>query len=42
MSLIAELRQRKVFRVAAVYAVVAWLLVQMVATAAEAGVPDRH
>ncbi len=32
MSLIAELRQRKVFRVAAAYAVVAWLLVQVVAT----------
>lgn len=29
MSLIAELRQRKVFRVAAAYAVVAWLLVQV-------------
>jgi len=32
MSLIAELRQRKVFRVAAAYAVVAWLLIQVVAT----------
>src|SRR4030095_9793951 len=29
MSWLAELRQRKVFRVAAAYAVVAWLLVQV-------------
>ena len=29
MSLIAELRQRKVFRVGATYAVVAWLLIQV-------------
>jgi TolB-like protein/formylglycine-generating enzyme required for sulfatase activity/dienelactone hydrolase len=29
MSLFAELRQRKVFRVAAAYAVVAWLLIQV-------------
>jgi dienelactone hydrolase len=32
MSLLAELKQRKVFRVAATYAVVAWLLIQVVAT----------
>ena len=32
MSLVAELKQRKVFRVAAAYAVVAWLLIQVVAT----------
>lgn len=29
MSLVAELRQRKVFRVAAAYAVVAWLLIEI-------------
>jgi hypothetical protein len=29
MGLLAELRQRKVFRVAAAYAVVAWLLIQV-------------
>lgn len=29
MSLVAELRQRKVFRVAAAYAVVAWLLIEV-------------
>lgn len=32
MSLFAEIRRRKVFQVAAVYAVVAWLLIQIVAT----------
>jgi hypothetical protein len=36
MSLVAELMQRKVFRVAATYAVVAWLLIQVSATV-EAG-----
>ena len=32
MSFFAEIRRRKVFQVAAVYAVVAWLIVQIVAT----------
>ena len=32
MSLFAEIRRRKVFQVAAVYAVVAWLIVQVVST----------
>lgn len=36
MSLFAELKQRKVFRVAATYAVIAWLLMQVVATVAPA------
>ena len=35
LSLFAEIRRRKVFQVAAVYAVVAWLLVQIVATVEE-------
>jgi hypothetical protein len=30
MSLIAELKRRNVFRVGAVYAIVAWLLVEVV------------
>jgi TolB-like protein/Tfp pilus assembly protein PilF len=34
MSLIAELRRRKVFKVGAAYLVVAWLLIQVVATIA--------
>ena len=34
MSLLAELRRRKVFRVGAAYLVVAWLLIQVVATVA--------
>jgi TolB-like protein len=36
MSLFAELKQRKVFRVAATYAVIAWLLMQVIATVAPA------
>lgn len=35
MSFLAELKRRKVFQVAVVYAVVAWLLVQIVATIEE-------
>lgn len=35
MSLLGEIKRRKVFQVAAVYAVVAWLLVQIVATVEE-------
>lgn len=41
MSLLREIRRRKVFQVAAVYAVVAWLLVQIVATVeAPLSLPD--
>lgn len=36
MSLFTELRQRKVFRVAATYAVIAWLLIQVISTVAPA------
>ena len=32
MSFLGEIKRRKVFQVAVVYAVVAWLLVQIVAT----------
>ncbi len=35
MSFFAELKRRKIFQVAAVYAVVAWLLIQIVATVEE-------
>ena len=35
MSLLGELKRRKVFQVAAVYAVVAWLLVQVVTSVEE-------
>ena len=35
MSFLGEIKRRKVFQVAAVYAVVAWLLVQIVATVEE-------
>ncbi len=35
MSFLGELRRRKVFQVAAVYAVVAWLLVQIVVSIEE-------
>ena len=41
MSFLSELRRRNVFRVAAVYGVVAWLLIQIVATVEEPlGLPD--
>ncbi len=40
-SFLGEIRRRKVFQVAAVYAVVAWLLVQIVATVeAPLNLPD--
>ena len=35
MSFLGEIRRRKIFQVAAVYAVVAWLLIQIVATVEE-------
>jgi hypothetical protein len=35
MSFLAEIKRRKIFQVAAVYAVVAWLLIQIVATVEE-------
>ena len=35
MSLLGEIRRRKVFQVAAVYAVVAWLLIQIVGAIGE-------
>ena len=41
MSILEEIKRRKVFQVAAVYAVTAWLLVQIVATVeAPLGLPD--
>ena len=40
-SLLAELKRRKVYRVAAVYAGVAWLLLQLASTVFEPlGIPD--
>ncbi|MDH3532096.1 MAG: adenylyl cyclase, partial [Gammaproteobacteria bacterium] len=35
MSLLGEVKRRKIFQVAAVYTVVAWLLIQIVATVEE-------
>src|SRR4029079_2130344 len=42
MSLFAELKRRKVFKVGAAYAVVAWLVIQVAATVApQLGLPER-
>jgi hypothetical protein len=37
MSFLGEIRRRKAFQVAAVYGVVAWLLIQVAATVESAG-----
>jgi hypothetical protein len=42
VSLLSELKPRKVFRVAAAYAVVAWLLIEVVSVVLPALRHDRH